>query len=61
MGFHLLQLIFLKFSRYGKTSSNTKFLNLEFVTYMYRGNTKLIIKGVENEAITLGLKSKGLK
>ena len=28
---------------------------------MYRGNTKLIIKGEENEAMTLGLKFKGLK
>ena len=45
--------MFIKLSKNGKTSSHTKVLKLEFVTYMYRGKKKFIIKGGINEDITV--------
>ena len=45
--------IHLKLSRNGKISSQTKILNLGFVTYMYRGKKKFIIKGGMNEDTTV--------
>ena len=50
--FYLVQ-AHLKLSRNEKTSLQTKVLNLEFVTYMYRGKKKFIIKGGINEDITV--------